>query len=258
MNSWFIKALRPGRLEDEGWSVRGIAERTWGLVDPWVGPRQSEARHPLPCPQIHLCPASYSGSCCFFPRTPPRESNVLLRRLDGKQDCSQVMSLHKLSRLCQADAQIDLACSSQNKPGMGVPLLVRDATSPSGVTCLSPASPCPWERDQLRSNREASGMKRIPSLGKSLWLPSSLLLPLRQPPAPRKVWAAGSCWFQTSGEKPKQKRRLWVSPWAQMQSSLEQTRPLGQGSETPKGKVMEHVFVFRFMILRTFFDRLYI
>lgn len=136
-----------------------------------------------PVLRTYLCPAWHRGSCCFSPRTPPRESNVLVRRLDGKRDCAPLMPLHKLSRLCQEDAQIYSACSSQDKPGMEVPWLVKDATS----HCLSPASLCPCERDQLGSNREVSGMKRIPSLGKRLYLHPSLLPPLRQPPAPRKV-----------------------------------------------------------------------
>lgn len=66
---------------------------------------------------------------------------MLVRRLDGKRDCAPLMPLHKLPRLCQADAQIYSACSSQDKPGMEVPWLLKDATSHYGMTCLSLASP---------------------------------------------------------------------------------------------------------------------
>lgn len=248
---WGDWRMRGGMLEEsqrgpEGWWTRELGP----------GSRRTLALSPVL--RMYLCPAWHSRSCCFSPGhrlervmcwwdawaanvTAPSECLYI-----NFQGCARRM--RRSTRL--AAPRTSLAWSPLARGRCRLPMW-RGLPFPS----LSlPLWTGPAEKQQ-GSDRNDGGpflLGRVSdyTLGCcSLW--GSHL-------HPRKVWAAGSCWSQTSGEKPKQKRHLWVSPWAQTRSSLEPNRPLGQGFETPKGKVRKHGFVFRWMFLRAFVYRLHI
>ena len=75
-------------------------ERTWPLVDQWVGPRQWEAPHSLPCPwDAHSTHCSHNGS--RFQGRSHERATCCWDHLDSTHDWTKVRPLHKLSRSWQ-------------------------------------------------------------------------------------------------------------------------------------------------------------
>lgn len=107
----------------------------WPQVDSWVGPRQSESPHFLPCAwNMHSACCSHSGS--LFKKWSLERPMCYWNHLDWIYDWPPWRPLYKLLRFWWASEETSQYSTQYSSSCFPYPLLIRSVSYQSAMACL--------------------------------------------------------------------------------------------------------------------------